>query len=61
MCHINLGLRCIIFAPCLLATRMGSQVYLGHRLTMIVNLQTHSGIPTVLQVSRGRVATHIVH
>ena len=26
---------------------------LGHRSTMVVTLQSHSGIPTVLQVSRG--------
>ena len=31
---------------------------LGHRTTMVVTLQNHSGIPTVLQVSRGGAATH---
>ena len=34
---------------------------LGHKLTMVVILQDHSGIPTVLHVSRGGAVTHIVH
>ena len=32
----------------------------GHRTTMVVTLQNHSGIPTVLQVSCGGAVTHIV-
>ena len=34
---------------------------LDHNSRMVVSPQNHSGIPTVLQVSRGGAATHIVH
>ena len=33
---------------------------LGHRPKMVVTLQNHSGIATVLEVSRGGAVTHIV-
>ena len=37
------------------------QGLLGHNAMMVVTLQNHSGIPTVLQVSRTETATHIVN
>ena len=39
---------------------MCGQAVFGHKLTMVVTLQNHSGIPTVLQVSHGEAAAHAV-